>query len=50
MDNAVVTRFGSQPVVDIKDPEAEAKRNDDFIFEEEPKEVDYDSLEEALTS
>ena len=53
MDNAVVTRFGTQPVykeVDIKDPEAEAKRNDDFIFEEEPKEVDYDSLEEALTS
>ena len=46
MDNAVVTRFGSQPVVDIKDPEAEAKRNDDYMNNE----VDYDSLEEALTS
>lgn len=50
MDNAIVTNLGSQPVVDIKDPKAEAKRNDDFIFEEEPKEIDYDSLEEALTS
>ena len=50
MDNAIVTNLGSQPVVDIKDPKAEAKRNDEFIFEEEPKEIDYDSLEEALTS
>ena len=50
MDNAIVTNLGSQPVIDIKDPKAEAKRNDDFIFEEEPKEIDYDSLEEALTS
>ena len=49
MYNAVVTRFGTQPVykeVDIKDPEAEAKRNDDYMNNE----VDYDSLEEALTS
>ena len=46
MDNAIVTNLGSQPVVDIKDPEAEAKRNDDYMNNE----VDYDSLEEALTS
>ena len=46
MDNAIVTNLGSQPVVDIKDPKAEAKRNDDYMNNE----VDYDSLEEALTS
>ena len=47
MDNAVVTNFGFQPSAEqIK----EAKKADDFIFEEEPKEIDYDSLEEALTS
>ena len=47
MDNAVVTRFGSQPTPEqIK----EAKKADDFIFEEEAEgEVDYNSLEEALT-
>ena len=47
MDNAVVTRFGSQPTPEqIK----EAKKSDDFIFEEEVEGVDYNSLEEALTS
>ena len=46
MDNAVVTRFGSQPT---PEQAKEAKKSDDFIFEEEPKEVDYNSLEEALT-
>tara|TARA_Y100001956_G_C4128354_1_gene191744 strand:+ start:2935 stop:3075 length:141 start_codon:yes stop_codon:yes gene_type:complete len=45
MDNAVVTRFGSQPSVEQA---KEAKKADDFIFEEEA-EVDYNSLEEALT-
>ena len=59
MDNAVVTRFGTQPVykeVDIKDPEAEAKRNDDYMNNETEDlilpedDVDYNSLEEALMS
>ena len=52
MDKAIPTPYSHQGnfEVDIKDPKAEAKRNDDFIFEEEPKEIDYDSLEEALTS
>ncbi len=46
MDNAVVTNLGSQPSAEqIK----EAKKADDFIFEEEAEgEVDYNSLEEAL--
>ena len=45
MDNAVVTNLGSQPSAEqIK----EAKKADDFIHNEEPAEVDYNSLEEAL--
>ena len=52
MDNAIVTRFGTQPVykeIDIKDPEAEAKRNDDYMNNEEPaEEREPQSLEEAL--
>tara|TARA_R100001594_G_scaffold50702_1_gene83957 strand:+ start:894 stop:1043 length:150 start_codon:yes stop_codon:yes gene_type:complete len=49
MDNAIVTRFGSQPTIDIKDPEAEAKRNDDFIFEEEPPRAE-EEVADALKS
>ena len=46
MDNAVVTRFGTQPSDEqIK----EAKKADDLIFNEEPEEEDFpQSLEEAL--
>jgi hypothetical protein len=46
MDNAVVTSFGSQPSVEQA---KEAKKADDFLHNEEPAEVDYNSLEEALT-
>tara|TARA_R100001530_G_scaffold26581_2_gene21347 strand:- start:2779 stop:2925 length:147 start_codon:yes stop_codon:yes gene_type:complete len=47
MNDAIVTRFGSQPTPEqIK----EAKKSDDFLFEEEAEgKVDYNSLEEALT-
>ena len=46
MDNAVVTRFGTQP-----SPEQlkEAKKVDDYMNNEEPAEEDFpQSLEEAL--
>ena len=50
MEKANVTWMGkenqSEPDIDIKDPKAEAKRIDDYMNNE----VDYDSLEEALTS
>ena len=50
MEKANVTWMGkenqSQLEIDIKDPKAEAKRIDDYMNNE----VDYDSLEEALTS
>ena len=50
MEKAKVTWMGkenqSELDVDIKDPKAEAKRIDDYMNNE----VDYDSLEEALTS
>ena len=50
MEKANVTWMGkenqSELEIDIKDPKAEAKRIDDYMNNE----VDYDSLEEALTS
>ena len=50
MEKANVTWMGkdnqSEIEIDIKDPKAEAKRIDDYMNNE----VDYDSLEEALTS
>ena len=50
MEKANVTWMGkenqSEMEIDIKDPKAEAKRIDDYMNNE----VDYDSLEEALTS
>ena len=50
MEKANVTWMGkenqSEIEIDIKDPKAEAKRVDDYMNNE----VDYDSLEEALTS
>ena len=50
MEKANVTWMGkenqSEMDIDIKDPKAEAKRIDDYMNNE----VDYDSLEEALTS
>ncbi len=50
MEKAKVTWMGkenqSEMEIDIKDPKAEAKRIDDYMNNE----VDYDSLEEALTS
>jgi hypothetical protein len=45
MNDAVVTRFGSQPSVEQAKA---AKKADDFLNNEEPAEVDYNSLEEAL--
>ena len=33
-----------------KPEDVEAKKADDFIFNEEPEETNYNSLEEALTS
>ena len=46
MDNAVVTRFGSQP---SEEQRKEAKKADDLIFNEEPaEEREPQSLEEAL--
>ena len=52
MNNAIPTRFGSQPSVEESKAAMlrAAKQHDDFINNEEPEEVDYDSLEEALTS
>ena len=50
MEKANVTWMGkenqSEIEIDIKDPKAEAKRIDDYMNNE----VDYVSLEEALTS
>ena len=50
MEKAKVTWMGkenqSELDIDITDPKAEAKRIDDYMNNE----VDYDSLEEALTS
>ena len=50
MEKAKVTWMGkenqSELNVDISDPKAEAKRIDDYMNNE----VEYDSLEEALTS
>ena len=50
MEKAKVTWMGkenqSELNVDISDPKAEAKRIDDYMNNE----VDYNSLEEALTS
>ena len=43
---AFVHPYGPEPEVDIKDSKAEAKRVDDYMNNE----VEYDSLDEALTS
>ena len=50
MEKANVTWIGrtNQPEVDIKDPKAEAKRNDDYMNNEEPDDEMPQSLEEAL--
>ena len=52
MNNAVVTNFGAQPTVEQAKEAVlrAAKHHDDFMNNEEPEDVDYDSLEEALTS
>ena len=50
MEKANVTWIGrtNQPEVDIKDPKAEAKWNDDYMNNEEPDDEMPQSLEEAL--
>ena len=50
MEKANVTWIGrtNQSEVDIKDPKAEAKRNDDYMNNEEPDDDMPQSLEEAL--
>ena len=48
MEKANVTWMGKEN--QSEDSKAEAKRVDDYMNNEEPEEIDYNSLEEALTS
>ena len=50
MEKANVTWMGkeNQSEIDISDPKAEAKRNDDYMNNEEPEEWEPQTLEEAL--
>ena len=51
MNNAIPTSFGSQPSIEESKAAVlrAAKHHDDFMNNEEPEDVDYNSLEEALT-